>query len=96
MTTNPYPEVREMGLFATTCDIQKVRDNFPTADLIRSLLADNGFIPLVKIEDGEHWVRKGRRVILLYEGDIPGSVEPKDLMYATLVWSGAGWTISLD
>ena len=73
---------------------------FPTAQHVRELLADHGFIPLVRVGNGEHWVRAGRRLVLTYEGDIPADVLPSDLRFATLVrmghWPDHCWTISLD
>ncbi len=88
---------RMMSLYARTCDVEKVDNAFPTVGRVRDLLMANGFLPLVQIQSGEHWVRGPRRVILVSRG--PGKSteeEPLDLVYATLVRVGDGWMISLD
>ena len=69
---------------------------FPTAQHIRELVIAHGFTPIVRIGDGENFVRGGRRIQLGYEGDVPGDVPPIDIEHATLVRAGGGWTLSLD
>lgn len=85
-----------MALLANTTVVRDVFEAFPTAQDVRVLLQAHGFIPLARIEDGEHWVRAGRRIILMYTGDHPGDVEPIELLYATIVRCGDSYTLSLD
>lgn len=90
-----------MSLHATTLEIEAVEKAFPTAQDVRELLLRHGFVPMCRIEHGEHFCRRGRRVILLYKGDIPGAVPADSLMYATLVWQGphtdpSSYHLSLD
>ena len=85
-----------MSLYANTSVIGSLMEAFPTAQAVRELLSSHGFAPLVKIGQGEHWVRRGRRIILQYQGEIPGQAEPKDLLYADIVRIGDEYTLSLD
>ena len=88
------------GLLADSTEetIRDVVASFPTAQHIRVLLQKHGFIPIVKIARAENWVRNGRRVMLLFDGDKPGEADiyTCQLRYATLVRTGDGWTLSLD
>lgn len=49
-----------------------------TAQDVRELLARHGWFPLVAIDQGEHWVNKGQRCVLLYPGIRPGKASIKD------------------
>jgi len=70
------------------------------------LLLAHGFTPLTTLGNGEHWVRRGRRIVLVYDAkkfDDNGfpvllcDDPPADLIYATPVLIGVtDWTLSLD
>lgn len=85
-----------MSLFAQTHDVSTVLDAFPLAQSVRELLFAHGFVSLCKIGEGEHFARRGRRVILVWRGDSPALVRPLGLVYATLVKVGDAWSLALD
>jgi len=85
-----------MSLYANTTLVRQVDDAFPTAQHVREFLQKNGFVPLVRLGDADHYVREGRRVILVYTGNQPGEVQARELKYATIVPVGDDWSLSLD
>ncbi|KKN88403.1 hypothetical protein LCGC14_0249660 [marine sediment metagenome] len=62
--------------------------DFESAQDVRAILSDNGWIPLCKIQDGEHWVKEHYRAMLVY-CDKPGEAKAETLMYAQLVHTGS-------
>lgn len=67
-----------------------------TAQDVRNLLASNGFMPLTRLGDVEHWVRGGRRVALQWPEDLtPGSAARYALYHAFEVQVGDDWLLSL-
>lgn len=85
-----------MTLCARVSNADVVQYAFPAAQDVRTLLGKCGFVPLCRIQEGEHWVRRGRRVILAYKGERPENVPAIGLMYATLIKVGGGWIIQPD
>jgi hypothetical protein len=59
---------------------------FDNAQQARALLQDCGFIPLAKTGQSEHWVRGGRRCILIYDGN-PGETPLDGCEYVWFVAS---------
>ena len=64
-----------------------------TAQEARELLASYDFVPLVKLKSGESWCRRGRRIILQWQGQIPSAVPLDGVLYATITPDGA---LSMD
>lgn len=72
------------------------REAFPTAQDVRTLLVEQGWTPLTKIGDSEHWARAGRRCVLRWEGEVPGNVPAHLLSHARLVQLGHAWLVVPD
>jgi len=47
---------------------------FENAQQARALLTSYGFVPLIHLNESEHWVRGPRRCILHFKGEMPGAV----------------------
>lgn len=47
---------------------------FENAQQARARLQEYGFYPLVRLGNAEHFVRGTRRVIVVYDGELPGDV----------------------
>lgn len=63
---------------------------FANAQECRELLQRQGFIPLVKVQQGEHWVRRNQRCIIFYYGDYPEQVQVNGARYVTFTKHGNG------
>jgi hypothetical protein len=60
-----------------------------STQMIRSALSDYGFVPLVKIQNAEHWARGGQRAILHHgEDTLPEQDFAWRLLHATAIVRG--------
>ena len=66
-----------------------------TAQQARQTMTRYGFIPLVRIDDAEHWVRDGQRIVLHWRGDFPEQAGLDEILFATFVSVGDEWTLSV-
>lgn len=85
-----------MPLYAAMSDVDEFRRSFPSAQVVRELLRGHGFVPMTRIGDGEHWVRRGRHVVLCFDGEVPCDTVATDLLYATIVRVGDAWSLAVD
>lgn len=82
-----------MSLFASSASVDRVSQEFSSAQDVRDLLSAQGWMPILRLENAEHWVRGGRRIILVWKGDKPGSTPALDLHHAVLLPVGEGWIV---
>ena len=66
------------------------------AQQARRAMQDAGWLPLCKINDGEHWSDGcGRHAVLVYDGDVPGKAELIDAKFVRFQRLESGQVIAL-
>lgn len=56
-------------------------EDFETAQEVRDVLERNNWVPLTKIHAAEHWVKGGKRCVLIWNEDEPEKVPPLKWSY---------------